>query len=544
MTSPSPANIAYNGNITTWWIPATNLSALTATGVVSTLTIDPANGLKVITWETANGTFNKTTGVWTIGTLAPGTTVWLKLVTQVIDIGLAPFELTYVLSGSNIDPNNVNNEGSQTLTSVVGAATAAAIDDPNSCNCVDVSLNDTACNVGVTEWRLNVPSLTNVASYTWDVTTGKGKFIPTSPFVDSTFTYTIWCDTGSGFVQTSGPALVTITAMFDSVAPWNHSSDVVEYSELSVEDIAYIETIPKYTAITIADYCWRTLRNADGTLVSAEAVECTGQQDTRHFYFCSENECDPTPPTCTSCPNNQLPADAIAYLATIDNYVPEIGDTIKVQFTDAYSYYTYETLGWTRSSCSCVYKISQDAGNLLTLGTDNAPYISESIIVDAVDEKSKVTENDTTSGFLNDKLIAGTGISFTVTNPGANEGLVIATSAAPSTNVQVADTSSINMGLTGTGTVPDPFIISGAYNDGSPTPVYDSGTPGSTGNTLNVTTLFGMPCAGAYTATYTLNGYSTEVYENVTLVGTTLTYDIKLATPSGTHYINIQRICA
>ena len=427
MTSPSPANIAYNGNITTWWIPATNLSALTATGVVSTLTIDPANGLKVITWETTNGTFNKTTGVWTIGTLSPGTTVWLKLVTEVIDIGLAPFELTYVLSGNNIDPNNVNNTGTQQLTSVVGAATAAAIGDFNACNCVDVTTNDIPCNVGVTEWRLNVPSLTNISSHYWDQTTGKGRFNLLNPFENGSFTYTIWCDTGSGFVQTSGPATVTISAMFDVINPWDHSLDVVEYSELSLADIAHIETIPKYTAITIADYCWRILRNGEGTLVSAEAVECTGQQDTRHFYFCSENECDPTPPTCTSCPNNQLPADAIAYLATIDNYVPEIGDTIKVQFTDAYSYYTYETLGWTRSSCSCVYKISQDAGNLLTLGTDNAPYISDDIILDAVDEKSKVSANDTTSGFLNGKLVAGTGITLTETNDGLNETLVIAT---------------------------------------------------------------------------------------------------------------------
>lgn len=546
MTSPSPTNIAYNGNVTTWWIPATNLSALTATGVVSTISIAPINGLKVITWETTNGTFNKTTGVWTIGTLTAGTTVWLKIVTEVVDIGLAPFTLTYVLSGTNIDPNNINNTGTQTLTSVVGAATAAAIDDPNQCNCVDVSTNDIACNVGITERRINVPSLTNIASYTWDVTTGKGKFIPSSPFIDSTFTYTIWCNTGSGFVQTSGPALVTIPAMFANVDPWNHSSDIVEYTELSPTDIAFIETIPKYTGITLANYCWRTLRNAADILVGAEAVECTGKQDTRHLYFCSESECDPTPPTCTSCPNNQLPADAIAYLTTLTGYTPELGDTVMVQFTDAYSYFTYEPLGWTRSGCSCVYKISQTAGNLIILDPiDNAPYLSAAIITDATDEKARVTGNDTTSGFLNGKLVAGTGISFTVTNPGANEALVIAASAAPSTNVQVADTPSINMGLIGTGTVPDPFIVSGVYNDGSPTPQYVAGSPGTTGEILaDVSTLFGTPCAGSYTATYTLNGYSTDVYENVTLVGTVLTYDIKLGAPSGTHYINIQRVCS
>jgi Domain of unknown function DUF11 len=543
MTSPSPTNIAYNGNITTWWIPATNLSALTATGVVSTLSILPINGLKVITWETANGTFNKTTGVWSIGTLAPGATVWLKLVTEVIDIGLAPFILTYVLSGTNIDPNNVNNTGTQTLTSVVGAAVAAAIDDPNQCNCVDVSVNDTPCNVGVTEWRLSVPSFTNIASYTWDVTTGKGKIIPTTPFANSTFTYTMWCNTGSGFVQTAGPATVTITAMFDSLTPWNHKSDIVEYSELSPTDIAFIETIPKYTAITLADYCWRTLRNASDVLVGAEAIECTGQQDTRHFYFCSEDTCDPTPPICPSCPGNQLPADAITYINGIANYTPEIGDTIMVQFVDSYAYYTYETLGWTRSGCGCVYKISKNAGNILALGTDNAPYLSADIILDATDEKARVSSNDTTSGYLQGKLGAGAGIAMTVLNEGLNETLVISASAAPSSNVQVLDTCSVNMGITGTGTAPDPFIISANYNDGNPTPNIVSISAGVTGITVDVSTLWGDACAAGCTSTYTLITYPDNVYDNVTLIGTTLTYDILADAPSGTHPFIIERDC-
>ena len=167
-------------------------------------------------------------------------------------------------------------------------------------------------------------------------------------------------------------------------------------------------------------------------------------------------------------------------------------------------------------------------------------------VVSSNDEKARVTGNDTTSGFLNGKLVAGTGISFTVTNPGANEALVIAASAAPSTNVQVADTPSINMGLIGTGTVPDPFIVSGVYNDGSPTPRYELGAPGSTGNTFDVSLLFGMPCAGSYTASYQLNGFSIDVYNlaTISLVGTTLTYDVLSTAPSGTHYINIQRTCA
>jgi hypothetical protein len=49
----------------------------------------------------------------------------------------------------------------------------------------------------------------------------------------------------------------------------------------------------------------------------------------------------------------------------------------------------------------------------------------------ASDEKVKISSNDTTPGFLNGKLVAGTNISLTEGNDGSNETLTIA--AAPST---------------------------------------------------------------------------------------------------------------
>ena len=42
------------------------------------------------------------------------------------------------------------------------------------------------------------------------------------------------------------------------------------------------------------------------------------------------------------------------------------------------------------------------------------------------DEKVKVSSNDTTPGYLNGKLVVGSGISFTENNDGANETLTIA----------------------------------------------------------------------------------------------------------------------
>lgn len=45
----------------------------------------------------------------------------------------------------------------------------------------------------------------------------------------------------------------------------------------------------------------------------------------------------------------------------------------------------------------------------------------------ALDEKAKVSVNDTTAGFLNGKLVPGAGITFTENNDGGNETLTIAT---------------------------------------------------------------------------------------------------------------------
>lgn len=59
-------------------------------------------------------------------------------------------------------------------------------------------------------------------------------------------------------------------------------------------------------------------------------------------------------------------------------------------------------------------------------GKTKGPYvgISPSSIA-AMDTKAKVTTNDTTTSYLNSKIVAGTGITKTVLNPGGNETLEI-----------------------------------------------------------------------------------------------------------------------
>ena len=368
-TSPSPSNVALNGNQTTWWIPATNNSTITATNVIVTITVAPSSGLQLLTFQPQVGTFNPTTGIWNIGTLAPGTanTKWLKLVTSVADIGLAPFTVTSVISGSGIDANALNNTLVQTVTSVVTCATAGAVDDEHACSCVNVSLNDTPCNYGTTTYVIDVPSITNSTQYWWDDTTGEGKFIPVDPSLNITFEYSIWCDS----VEISGPALVTIDKLFSDIGSFDHTIETVPYSALSPQQIVTLSA--QYPALSISEYCWRVLKNAAGVTTSGEPVDCDEEIDTRTFFFCSESNCTPEDEDCP-CATTDLPADVVSQLPV--GYDEEKGDTIVIYHANAMSIWTWGGTSWSRWSCGCLYKISQDAGNALTLGSDGAPYFA------------------------------------------------------------------------------------------------------------------------------------------------------------------------
>ena len=60
------------------------------------------------------------------------------------------------------------------------------------------------------------------------------------------------------------------------------------------------------------------------------------------------------------------------------------------------------------------------------------------------DEKAKVSSNDTTAGYLNGKLVAGTGISLTENNNGGDETFTIANTAAGDTTYTVTVTDAEN----------------------------------------------------------------------------------------------------
>lgn len=76
-------------------------------------------------------------------------------------------------------------------------------------------------------------------------------------------------------------------------------------------------------------------------------------------------------------------------------------------------------------------KLVAGTGIALTENNDGG---NETLTVSAnvvtTDELAKVSANDTTAGFLNGKLVAGANITLTETNNGGNETLVIASTAS------------------------------------------------------------------------------------------------------------------
>lgn len=106
-------------------------------------------------------------------------------------------------------------------------------------------------------------------------------------------------------------------------------------------------------------------------------------------------------------------------------------------------YYTETELGSTTNGSSGASKIGVDQDPAFTnISGANVQAILESIdsALDATsDESVKVSANDTTAGYLNGKLVAGTGVTLTENNDGSNETLTIATSITQYTDELAQD---------------------------------------------------------------------------------------------------------
>lgn len=218
-------DVTKNGDIINWLITITNNGPSANTNVKVQDSIAPGLIYQSYTiGPPEKGTFNMSTGLWTVGTHNVGVSYTILIKYRVVDISLATaesdaygFALSAVISGDNIDPNDINN----TKTAFVGITTCApsagAVNDIPACLCGTVAANDTPCTHGTTQYRITVGSLVNLdPSFTLDIVTGEynamGKIL--DPFEPASFTYSIWCIVGLDELQTSGPATVEIPALF------------------------------------------------------------------------------------------------------------------------------------------------------------------------------------------------------------------------------------------------------------------------------------------------------------------------------------------
>ena len=526
------ATVSQNGDLITWNIPVTNNAAYKDTNVV--VTDVSTAGTAYVSHTVTKGTFNPATGIWTIGDLDAKKTETLKLTVRVVDISLSPFENTASVTGTLIDNNMSDNTFTQTVIASICAPAGGVSPSLGSCLCGDLSSITTKCTQGVTEWRLITSSVVNGINQYWNTQEGTFGFTPIDPTLPITFAYDLFCVKGAEEYQISCAVPYTITPQLVDKNIFDHTVSQVKVTELTAADIAVLQA--QYPDLVVTDYCWQVIKNADGVVTSGVPLDCDPTIDNRTFVICTAVDCTNT--LCPDCPLLTLPADVQAQiLVDTPGYVPEKGDAVFIQHPNATSTYTYNGAGWVKSSCGCVYKISQNVDNDLVLGTDNAPFFDLTTEPELIALQNKVLTAAAVTGTTNKVLTLTFQDSTTLTAPFSD------IDTGGSTNIQVADSCSVNLILTGDGSVGNPYVISGnIQNQEYNTQYVGTGIPGTV-YTEDVTTMFTTPCAGGCTPTYTLGSYPTQVFTNVTLVGVTLSYEINTTAPSGSHFIEVIRDC-
>ena len=324
------------------------------------------------------------------------------------------------LLNSNPNNNTITNtvtynefEGCETPLGSTTAIVSAAVEIQLS-NYVVPCTTGTPKYVVVTETIEDVvtPVITNGTIYNWNETTGRVLLQHKNPKLPITFKWSMKCVVANEDIDVSCEQTATVAPLITDLSTINHLIRQVAASSLSPQDKAILAAHPDHAEINIDDYCWITLRNADGILTSGVPVDCNERQDTRHFEFCSAVACANIVNNCPTCDVNELPADIQLLLADIitdEKYEESLGDTITVNHPNAASHYVYKTLGWTRLDCGCIKKISSDAGNVLILGDDDAPMLDPA----AISSQFLVSATDTETNYIAAKLTADYNITIT-----------------------------------------------------------------------------------------------------------------------------------
>lgn len=323
------STVSKNGNIVQIPITVTNASQYTDPDVKVTFSVPAGLAISGYQLQSNGGVFNTTTKVWSIGSMVGNgsTTMILKLI--VTDITLGDFTLTYTVTKSE-DPSPPAEAYVITVTPCPPSAGANA--DEFGCLCVDVSLNDTKCTNGTTEWRLNTLSVTNsTAPFEWDELTGKGWFVPDDNTVPITGTYDLYCVDGVDEFLIQQAVPFTISKQLKDKTPYNHTRAIEKYVDLSVGDKTIVQDLNP--AIDASLYCWDIIRNGDDEITSALPINCDATQATSVTYQNINADYDAGNPLL----GVTLPSD------------PEEGDIHLVTYTNGTVYFVWDGSVWNRT---------------------------------------------------------------------------------------------------------------------------------------------------------------------------------------------------
>ena len=233
------AEISKNGDVVRFKLCVYNDSIHVNTNVY--VLENPPAGLQFMGIATPfnqiKGSFNATLLKWVIGTMQPYEKVCIELLFKVVDIDIIPIgaQNCYTVFGDLNESTNIDNTSCEDITFTTCPPAIISNTNDFACVCGTVSISNSGCSRGITEWVLDASSVINSTNYTWDNLTGDYHFIHDDPREPITFCFTIRCKDALGNVlnQTDCPVCWSIPNLyedepsFDPCAPLETATDFV-----------------------------------------------------------------------------------------------------------------------------------------------------------------------------------------------------------------------------------------------------------------------------------------------------------------------------
>ncbi len=192
ITQTVSTNTPANGANVTFTLTVINNGPSNATGV-SVADLLKA-GFTFVSASPAVGTYNNTSGVWTIGSLANGATTTLTIVARVNTAGLVITDYTNnaVVSGTQTEVSLANNTSVQVVSRPPVATDDNAATSPNTPVVIDILANDIKGGANLNPATVVIIQQPAHGTLTIDPVTGRVTYMPNiNYFGPDVFTYTI-----------------------------------------------------------------------------------------------------------------------------------------------------------------------------------------------------------------------------------------------------------------------------------------------------------------------------------------------------------------